>query len=433
MDLNFQHINWVGNIYQKFEAVCQEVDDIVGQDAVKYLENHVHNVGDNVKKFYSGVVNELLPFPTLASAKYGSHSVDLTNNTDFSVELVAGLKDNKNRDDENPINNFITSLQDPKEIDIGNNQQVGVPIEQNLVNEVSDETCSNSPEVEDSYITEEGVGDDLRETSGAYNENLHTSIEEVSVESVPKPMNLISVREIGSPEFPIHTEYNSDSWDSGCEVSIRTKDNIDMNAGHNSCLIVEENAMNSSTSQVLSSQSLDEEESIKVSLFSESSDVIDKDTHGIPAEVSPDFSVSCERHVTKTEPFCLKNPVTSESLYSKSIGSYSFEIECCKNNSGDASLCISDSSVVHLCCESSPHVAGHVIESQDDFGFTGYCQSMGSDGWYLHIFIELFSFIYVVLNRVIVPRSMKQCLRIIHLESGMVDMFCSRQDYPYLI
>lgn len=378
MDLNFQNINWVGNIYQKFEAVCQEVDDIVGQDAVKYLENHVQNVGDNVKKFYSGVVNDLLPFPTLAGSKYESHSVDLTNNTGFSAP---GHKDNNNkRDEENPINNFIKPLQNSNAIDINNNQQAGVPIKQNLVNEVSVETCYDSPEVGDSYITQEEVGDDSSETSGAdKKENLHTSIEEVAVEPVPKHMDLISVREKGSLEFPIHSESNSDSLDSGCEVLIRTKDNVDVNAGQNSCLIVEEIAMNSSTSQVSSSQSLDEEESIKVSLFSESSDVVYEATHCILDEVSPNDSVSCESPVTKTEPLCFKSTLVSDSLYSKPLRSYSFEIECCQNNSGDASLCISDSSVVHLCCESSPHVAGNVMESLDGFGFSGYCQSMGSD------------------------------------------------------
>ncbi|TKY66445.1 suppressor protein SRP40 [Spatholobus suberectus] len=379
MDLRIQRINWVGNIYQKFEAVCQEVDDIVGQDAVKYLENQVQNVGDSVKKFYSGVVHELLPFPNLASSKYEPHSVALTNNIGFSAESVAGHKDNnEKRDEENPINNFIKSLQDSNAIDIANNQQAGVPIKHNLANQVSDETCSDSLEVEDSYITQEEVGDDSRETSVAEEENLCTIIEEVAVESVPKPMNMISITEKEPFEFPIHSESYSGSSDSGCGVSIRTKDNIDVNVEQNSCLVVEENAINSSTSQVLSSQSLEEEESIKVSLLSESSDV-DENTHGILAEVSPDAYVSSKRPLTKTEPLCFESSLTSDSLYSKSLGSHSFEIESCKNNSGDATLCISDSSTIHLCCESSPHVAGRVMESHDGLVFSGYCQSMESN------------------------------------------------------
>lgn len=48
--------SWVGNIYHKFEAVCQEVDEFVTKDTVKYVENQVQNVGANMKRLYSGVV-----------------------------------------------------------------------------------------------------------------------------------------------------------------------------------------------------------------------------------------------------------------------------------------------------------------------------------------------------------------------------------------
>ncbi|KAK7313121.1 hypothetical protein VNO77_37549 [Canavalia gladiata] len=382
MDLKVKRINWVGNIYQKFEAVCQEVDDIVGQDAVKYLENQVQNVGDSVKKLYSGVVHELLPFPNLVSSKDEAHSAALTNNIGSSVELVGDDKDNKKWDEENPINNFIDSLSDSNAIDIANNQQAGAPIQHNLVNQVSDETCSDSleVEVEDSYMTQEEVGDDSGETLEAKKGNLHRSIGEIVVESVSKPMNVISVKEKGTLEFSIHSESYSGSSDSGFVVPIRTKDNIDVNVEQNSSLTVEENAMNSSSSQMLNSPSLDEKESNEVSLFSELSDVVDEDTHGILAEVSPAASsVSCERPITKMEPLCLENSLNSDSLYSKSLESYSFEIEPCKNNSGDTTLCVSDSSMMHVCCESSPHGAGQIMESQDGPVLSCCCQSMESN------------------------------------------------------
>nr|XP_011460775.1 PREDICTED: uncharacterized protein LOC101314829 isoform X2 [Fragaria vesca subsp. vesca] len=57
MDLKFKGPNWVGNIYQKFEAICHEVDDIVKQDTFKYVENQMQSVGKNVKKLCS----DLLP------------------------------------------------------------------------------------------------------------------------------------------------------------------------------------------------------------------------------------------------------------------------------------------------------------------------------------------------------------------------------------
>ncbi|CAJ1978505.1 unnamed protein product [Sphenostylis stenocarpa] len=412
MDLRFKNINWVENICQKFETVCQEVDDIVCQDAVKYLENQVQNVGDSVKIFYSGIVDELLP-----SFHEDHHAVAETNSIDFSDSAESdNNNNNKKWDEENPIHHCYGALMDSNSIDIADNkhqacsvedsyisheEEVGlddsrvtpvskneniytsikesVPVSKNeniytsikessikesvvesvskptnlislgkreslefsfktkdmeipinyfclalhdsddidvadiqkasghtrhiLANKVSDESCSVSLELENSYITEEGVSDDPKGTSGSTKENIHTSIEEVveevAVESVPKPMNLISVEGKESLKFPIPNEY-SDSCDFGYKVSIRT---MNVNAGQNSCLI---NAMN--TSPVMSSQSLEEEsinESIKVSVyvFPKSSDT-DQNTHDILADVLPEVAVSSERSMTKTEPSC---------------------------------------------------------------------------------------------------------------------------------
>ncbi|KAH7512634.1 hypothetical protein FEM48_Zijuj12G0111700 [Ziziphus jujuba var. spinosa] len=61
MNFKFRNGDWVGNIYQKFEAMCQEIDDI---NPVQYVENQVHNVGENVMKFCSDVIQDLLPPPS---------------------------------------------------------------------------------------------------------------------------------------------------------------------------------------------------------------------------------------------------------------------------------------------------------------------------------------------------------------------------------
>ncbi|XP_068338062.1 chitinase-like protein PB1E7.04c [Pyrus communis] len=58
--MKLKSINWVGNIYQKFETICQEVDGIVNQDTIKYVENQVQTVGKSVKKI-SNAVQDLLP------------------------------------------------------------------------------------------------------------------------------------------------------------------------------------------------------------------------------------------------------------------------------------------------------------------------------------------------------------------------------------
>ncbi|XP_049414110.1 uncharacterized protein LOC125876887 isoform X2 [Solanum stenotomum] len=67
--------SWVGNIYHKFEAVCQEVDEFVTKDTVKYVENQVQTVGANMKKFYSGVVPDFL-IPVDSSVKKEAQAVN---------------------------------------------------------------------------------------------------------------------------------------------------------------------------------------------------------------------------------------------------------------------------------------------------------------------------------------------------------------------
>lgn len=59
--MDFKGISWAGNIYQKFETMCLEVEEVMYQDTVKYMENQVQKVGGSVKKFYSEVMQDLLP------------------------------------------------------------------------------------------------------------------------------------------------------------------------------------------------------------------------------------------------------------------------------------------------------------------------------------------------------------------------------------
>ncbi|KAI3939600.1 hypothetical protein MKX01_038555 [Papaver californicum] len=61
LNMNFKGITWVGNIYDKFEAICLDAEDMMNQDTVKFVENQVQNVGGNIKKFCAEFVNDLLP------------------------------------------------------------------------------------------------------------------------------------------------------------------------------------------------------------------------------------------------------------------------------------------------------------------------------------------------------------------------------------
>ncbi|KAG8386399.1 hypothetical protein BUALT_Bualt03G0144800 [Buddleja alternifolia] len=62
MDLKLKSKFWAGNIYHQFESICQDVDDFMSKDTVKYVENQVQSVGVSVKRFYN-VVQDILPLP----------------------------------------------------------------------------------------------------------------------------------------------------------------------------------------------------------------------------------------------------------------------------------------------------------------------------------------------------------------------------------
>ncbi|KAF3559523.1 hypothetical protein F2Q69_00011716 [Brassica cretica] len=67
--MDFKGITWVGNVYQKFEAMCLEVEEIIVQDTAKYVENQVQTVGNSLKKFCSDVVQDFNPDETVDSGK----------------------------------------------------------------------------------------------------------------------------------------------------------------------------------------------------------------------------------------------------------------------------------------------------------------------------------------------------------------------------
>ncbi|KAL2476681.1 Uncharacterized protein Adt_37417 [Abeliophyllum distichum] len=68
---------WAGNIYEKFEAMCLEVEEVMYQDSVKYMENQVQKVGVSVKKFYSEIMQDLLPPSCVDPVKVAASNLSL--------------------------------------------------------------------------------------------------------------------------------------------------------------------------------------------------------------------------------------------------------------------------------------------------------------------------------------------------------------------
>lgn len=83
--MDVKGITWVGNIYQKFEAMCLEVEEIMYQDTVKFVENQVQTVGASVKKFYSDVVEDIIPLSCVDPDKVTAPDFSVVKSNDVQV------------------------------------------------------------------------------------------------------------------------------------------------------------------------------------------------------------------------------------------------------------------------------------------------------------------------------------------------------------
>ncbi|KAL8506489.1 hypothetical protein ACS0TY_017397 [Phlomoides rotata] len=83
--MEFKGIAWAGNIYQKFEAMCLEVEEAMYEDTVKYVENQVQKVGFSVKKFCSAVTEDLLPPSCVYPVNLSSCDLSLNSYGDIDV------------------------------------------------------------------------------------------------------------------------------------------------------------------------------------------------------------------------------------------------------------------------------------------------------------------------------------------------------------
>ncbi|XP_022863549.1 uncharacterized protein LOC111383652 isoform X2 [Olea europaea var. sylvestris] len=104
--MDFKGIAWAGNIYQKFEAMCLDVEEVMVQDTIKYVENQVQKAGISVKKFYSEVMQDLIPSSCVEVAA-DEMSVYPYSHTDMNKNLKPSLSEHwgefKNKATENKV------------------------------------------------------------------------------------------------------------------------------------------------------------------------------------------------------------------------------------------------------------------------------------------------------------------------------------------
>ncbi|XP_074345730.1 uncharacterized protein LOC141684589 isoform X1 [Apium graveolens] len=117
--MDFRGASWVGDIYQKFEAMCMEVEETICEDAVKFVESQVHNVGSNMKKFYTDVMQDLASTDSTAPVKLPVANLPLDSHADAKIDED---KKASNKKDSNKVVNLFTN--DHKVIDREDGDQV---------------------------------------------------------------------------------------------------------------------------------------------------------------------------------------------------------------------------------------------------------------------------------------------------------------------
>ncbi|KAE8689237.1 Adaptin ear-binding coat-associated protein 1 NECAP-1 isoform 1 [Hibiscus syriacus] len=77
--MDLEGITWVGHVYQEFESMCLEAEEVMYKDTVKYVEDQVQTVGASVKKFYADVMQDMVQDLLLPSSLEPKEAVAASN------------------------------------------------------------------------------------------------------------------------------------------------------------------------------------------------------------------------------------------------------------------------------------------------------------------------------------------------------------------
>lgn len=106
--MDLKGISWVGDMYNRFESMCVEVDEIMYQDTVKYVENQMQTVGASVKRFYSDVMQDLLLPSSLDPMKEEHSSIVEKTKVENEGDSVNSITEQMMRDSDSLANGVNT-------------------------------------------------------------------------------------------------------------------------------------------------------------------------------------------------------------------------------------------------------------------------------------------------------------------------------------
>lgn len=117
--MDLKNISWFGNMYQKFEALCLEVEE----DTVNYVESQVQIVGESVKKFYSEVMQDLRPRSYVDPVKVARNDLSLFAQNEIEKKAKENLVEQPGGVDMKPSGISINTV--PCEVYPGKNNLGG--------------------------------------------------------------------------------------------------------------------------------------------------------------------------------------------------------------------------------------------------------------------------------------------------------------------
>lgn len=129
--MDVKGIAWVGNIYQKFEAMCLEVEEAMCQETAKYVENQVQTMGESMKRFCSDVMQDLLPPSSKDLSKVASAELLLNPYLEFGIHMK-------------PISTFKEVAKDPVHVKGISEDKKGISVDKKGISGISEDKLNSS-------------------------------------------------------------------------------------------------------------------------------------------------------------------------------------------------------------------------------------------------------------------------------------------------
>ncbi|KHG29938.1 NADPH dehydrogenase [Gossypium arboreum] len=336
MGFKYKGIGWLGDVYQTFETLCHEVDNIVNQDTVKYVENQAQSVGKSMKRFYSDVIHDILP-PLKHEKERAALKRSATIESD--VKSMAAIEEDHIYTVDKLFHVEAVAV-DPIEMQLGH---------------ASNELCLSDQLCTPTFI--DGAESDMM--PGQTSDGLKNTCSDVNIEK-----NGLMEKTSGSDVVELISPSEEESFGASLvnefDVLKDTKPEVNMETA---------TMEKSSASEVSELISPVDKEFCGASLLSEFIDCNDKEPWQVETEVSPATTVRYVRKPYASDVLELISPSEEASFGASMVHEF---VDC-----NDKSACVVCTDV---CCATSVHDDQNTRTVKNDLANDSDCVSDASSG-----------------------------------------------------